>query len=295
MRDDLAERLFALLPPELPESLLGRPEGCLASARAVKAFRAFNLSEALRLAHVALAAQRAAGALRDVADTLGLTGYILHELGVYEQAEACLREQVQLGQRIGSTRDVSYGELNIGSLYLRQGRLDDAERALEAALHGYLAVGITSCQGEALGHLAGLWCARGDLARALGAVERALAIESLEPAPKAYVLARAANLALLRGKPEEALGRAVCARELMESQGVSEFVGLVQLSYIDSLLAMNEQRSAHEAVHEAQRWLVARSLSIDDAALRQSFLLSVPEHARICQLASDTVLLGRER
>jgi serine/threonine protein kinase/tetratricopeptide (TPR) repeat protein len=285
-RDDLAERLFALLPPELPESLRGRPEGCLASARAIKAFQAGNLSEALRYARAALEAQRAAGAMRDVCDTLGLCGFFLHELGGYAESEACLLEEVQIGQRIGSARDVCYGQLYLGSIYARRGHLDQAERTLTSAMQGNAMLGLLSHQVEALGHLAGVQCARKALDQARASLDRAFALELSEPAPMAYILSRASSAALLSGQLAEALEYAGRARALVRENGLSEFAAVVAVSHVESLLASGQLQAADEALDEAQRWLEVQAEKIDEPVLRRSFLQQVAEHARIVQLAS---------
>jgi eukaryotic-like serine/threonine-protein kinase len=290
MRDELAERLLALLPPQLPESMAGRPEGCLASARGVKAFRAGNLSQALRFTRQAIAAQRRAGAMRDVCDTLGLCGYLLHEAGAYDEAEACLLEEVQLGERIGSKRDVNYGRLNLGSIYARRGRFDEAERTLREARKGYIDMGVAFYEGELLGHLAGAQLGRGDLPAARETLEAALAMP-LEPAAHAYLLARSASLALLDGRADLALEQATRARAIGHEQQLYEFVGLIEACYLESLLAAGAP-NAQAALAEATRWLQAQGDKIDDPALRASFLDSVPEHARIRALDAAARTLG---
>ncbi|MDB4973490.1 MAG: Serine/threonine protein kinase [Myxococcaceae bacterium] len=291
MRDELGARLFSLLPPELPQALLGRPEGCLVSARAIKSFQAGNLSEALRFARTALRAQRGAGAMRDVCDTLGLCGYFLHELGAYEEAEGCLLEEVQLGQRIGSTRDICYAQLYLGSIYARSGRHDAAERTLSEALKGYEKLALPSYQLEALCHLIGVQCARGELEQARCTSERALLLDLAEPAPRAYLRARASTLSLLSGRVEEALQQARSAHQLMRENDVTEFFAMIEVSYIESLLAAGEQEAAASALAEAQRWLEAQAAKIDEPTLRRGFLQQVPEHARIFQLAAATLQL----
>ena len=285
MREDLAEALLALLPAELPESLKGRPEGCLAAAHAIKAYRTGNLSGALRHARAALAAQRRAGSLRDIADSLGLCGYFLHELGLYDEAEACLLEEVQLGQRIGSQRDVSYGQLNLGSIYARRGLLADAERMLREACKGFEAMGSASYQAEALGQLTGALTAGGDLDGAAEIAARAQRLSELEPSAEAYVLAKTSTLALVRGQPCEALALSTRAQALVLTHGLTEFVAQIQLAHVAALHAAGESEAAQRAVQDALRWLTAQAGKVDDPALRMSFLEQVAEHVRLRALA----------
>jgi tetratricopeptide (TPR) repeat protein len=285
MRDDVADRLLALLPQQLPEALAGRPEGCLASARARKAYRTGYLSEALRFARDALKVLRQAGALRDVCDTLDLCGYLLHELGAYAEAEAQLLEAVQLGHRIGSTGDVCYGQLYLGSIYVRQARYSEAERALVAACDGYRKLGDASCEAEALGHLAEVQRARGDVVRARQTVERALQLDSIAIAPTALLLARLSSIALSAGLTAEALTHASNAHELMREHAVTEFLGLICVSHVESLDAAGLRAQARAVLADAARWLEAQATKLDEPALRRSFLEQVPEHAHILRLA----------
>jgi hypothetical protein len=281
MRDDVAERMLALLPAQLPEVLAGRPEGCMAAAHARKAFRSSNFSAALRFAGTALEAQRQAGALRDVCDTLNLTGYLLHELGAYGDSEARIREAVELAVRMGSESDVYYANLNLGSLYARTSRDDDAERALMAAWQGFQKLDRVPFQAEALGHLAYVQCARGELDRARQTATRVLQLELMDPAPQALALARLSAIDLAAGLTADALEHGESAHKLVRAQGITEFFGLVAVSFIASLEAVDEKARAREAREDALRWLEVQAAKIDDPALRQSFLEQVPEHAAL--------------
>jgi tetratricopeptide (TPR) repeat protein len=290
MRDELAERLLALLPPQLPAELAGRPEGCVAAARAVKSFRARNYSEALRFTLDALAAQRRAGALRDVCATLALAGYLLHEVGGYEEAQQYLLEELQLAHRIGSKRDASYGQMLLGSIFLRRGQLDEAERMARDARKGLAELGVAPMEAEVLGHLAGVQLVRGDLEGAGESIDAALAL-TLDPAPHAYVLTRASTLALLRGHTDEALAKARQARAVAHEAQLYEYVGMVEARYLECMIAAGHAE-VPSALDAAVRWLDAEAQKIDDPRLRQSFLESVPEHARIRALAAASRALA---
>jgi tetratricopeptide (TPR) repeat protein len=242
------------------------------------------LSEALRFAREALAVLRKAGAQRDVCDALSLCGYLLHELGAYAEAEPLLLEAIKLGTRMGSPSDLHYGQLNLGSSYVRQERYDAAERALLAAWEGYQKLGIVSFQAEALGHLAQVQRARGELDRARQTAERVLQFESLDAAPTALALARLAAIALSAGLTRDALDHASNAQNLVREQGVTEFVGLIALSHIESLEAAGLHAEAREAIAAAVAWLQAQAAKIDEPEWQRSFLEHVPEHAHILAL-----------
>jgi hypothetical protein len=285
-RDDLATRLLALLPAELPRALRGRPEGCLAAARAIKAFQAGNLSDALRFAEGALGALRAAGSVRDVCETLALSGHFLHELGAYQEAESRLVEMVAIAERIGSARDVCYGQLYLGAIHARSGRLEEAERVLQTAIAACMRLGVSSFQAEARGHLAGVQLARGALKDARTSLECARLLEGVEPAAAAYLLARSAEVSRREGSAQRALAEAGAAHALLSEHGVQEYVVIVELSYAEALRAVGQTREAQHVLDRASATLLLRAAEIGDAALRSSFLDQVAEHAMLRRLAA---------
>jgi tetratricopeptide (TPR) repeat protein len=284
IRDELAERLLALLRACPPEAMRGRAEGCVGSALAVKAFRMGNLSDALRHAHAALQAQRRAGALRDVADTLGLVGYFAHEVGRYEDAERDLSEQAQLGRRLGSQRDVLYAQMMLGSVYVRKRNADAADACLREALEGAQSSGLCSFEAEVRAHRAGMFELRGDLDGAERELDSARALQGVEPGAAAYVLARASSLATRRGDHARALALASEALQVSRENGVYELVGFVRLRHVESLLAAGQHAAARDALADALVWLEAQRAKIDEPALQATFVEQVAEHARLREL-----------
>ncbi|MET0285604.1 MAG: protein kinase [Polyangiales bacterium] len=284
-RDDLAARLLALIRAASPESVRGRAEGCLGSALAMQAFFARNTSQALRHAQGALEAQRRAGALRDVADTAGLAGYIAHELGRYDDAERELTEQVQLGRRLGSQRDVLYGQLMLGSVFLRKNALASAETCLREALQGYRSTGVDSYQAEAHAYLAGVLEQRGELEAAQRELDSARELKQVEPGAASYVLARASSLASRRGERERALALASEALTISRQDGVYELVGWVRLRHVESLIDAGQHDAARAALADARAWLDAQAAKIDEDEARASFLNHVAEHAGLRALS----------
>jgi hypothetical protein len=110
---------------------------------------------------------------------------------------------------------------------------------------------------------------------------RVLQLDLMDPAPQALALARLSAIDLAAGLTADALKHGESAHKLVRAQGITEFFGLVAVSFIASLEAVGEQARAREAREEAVRWLDAQAAKIDDSALRQSFLEQVPEHAAL--------------
>jgi tetratricopeptide (TPR) repeat protein len=216
-----------------------------------------------------------------------LCGYFLHELGAYAQAEPLLLEAAQLATRMGSGNDLSYAQLNLGSCYLRQDRFAEAERMLSLGLQGYQRLAIVSFQGEALGHLAEAQRARGELERARQTAERALQLESLDPAPTALALARLSAIDLSQGLIDDALEHASSAQLLVQEHGVTEFVGLIAKSHVESLEARGQSEQARAALRAAVSFIEEQAAKLDDEGARRSFMEQVPEHAHLLRLAAS--------
>ena len=119
--------------------------------------------------------------LRDVGnESLLAMGLINHgefsmELGRLDEAAGCFREAYDLWKQIGG-----YGEgwalHNLGHVYLKSGRLDEAIPTLEAALKLNQASGDVIAQATTLKYLSQAHRAAGDLAAASQARDAALAI-----------------------------------------------------------------------------------------------------------------------
>jgi tetratricopeptide (TPR) repeat protein len=297
LREDLAQRLFALLPRDLPESLAGRPEGCLLAARAIQAYRSGRYGEGLQIAERSLDVVRRAGATRDLCDTFGLCGYLALEIGAHARAEKFMLEQLPLAERIGSARDTSYGPLILGVVCLRQERFDEALSWLARALSGYEKLASIPYQVEIHSHLAGLHCATGELTRARESIERAARVGLPDPASQAYMLARTSTLDRIEGRASDAFGHAKRAFDLVRQHDIQEFWGVVALSYLESALAVRDSASASAALDVAEKWLEVRAERFEDLELRRCFLEDIPEHRRIRELGmtlrSDDAAHGR--
>src|SRR3954447_4785515 len=128
---------------------------------------------------------------------------------------------------------------------------------------------------------------RGNLLAADAAVKRALQVEAHDA--RAIALATDATIALRRGRSEEALSAAREASQLLRSHNLFDQLGFIRLAYVESLIACDALAEAREALREASAWLRGSAATIDDEALRHSFLTNIPEHARLAALAIEHV------
>ena len=61
----------------------------------------------------------------------------------------------------------------------------------------------------------------------------------------------------------------------------------IRLALAECLSAAGDQPAAREAVTTTAKWLHTCAETIDDPAMRESFLTRIPEHRRILDLARD--------
>jgi hypothetical protein len=114
------------------------------------------------------------------------------------------------------------------------------------------------------------------------------AVAALRPVPPALPLALGvlARALLAAGRPQEALGEARAAHELLESLGrVEDGEACVRLVYAEALAACGQTAEAEVALGRAAARLRARAAAISSPAWRSSFLVRLPDHARTLALA----------
>jgi len=287
VRYALGARILDRLPEKAPAELGDRVEGSMQGARFMLAFIRGDLGRALACGRETCAAYRRAGASRDVAVALNNTGFLLFELGQYEEAEWHLLEGLQLSQRLGTPGTFSGFQQNLGMLYLRTGRLEQAADAFEHSAAGLARLDMSADRALSLAFLASVSATRGEVARARDLSIRAIELSAAEPRLHAVALSLAAQIDLRAGQPVEALAAAQKAMDLVSNHDLSEYVSLIRTTHVECLLASERKAEAQKALAEAHAWLKARAAKIDDATLRSSFLTQVPEHARILELAAS--------
>jgi hypothetical protein len=90
---------------------------------------------------------------------------------------------------------------------------------------------------------------------------------------------------LSEGLTADALDHASNAQLLVQENGVTEFVGLIAKSHVESLEAAGLRDKAREALTAAVCWIEEQAAKIDDPTSQHSFLEHVPEHAHLRRLA----------
>jgi len=225
-----------------------------------------------------------AGDLRSACRERGNAGFGYFEVGQHTRAEALLRANIALAERLGLPGMVASSSRNLGLALLARGEVEQAEEQIRHAL------ALVAIEGShRLAGFAGLYHAmvlekKGDLATAEREARAALA-EWAELPLHAYALAFVARLELAQGRTAEASADAEKAFQAMGAAGgIEEGEALVRLVHAEALHAAGRLDDARTAIGAARDRLLARAADID-APLRESFLANVPDNARTLEHA----------
>jgi hypothetical protein len=87
---------------------------------------------------------------------------------------------------------------------------------------------------------------------------------------------------------EEALSSAGEAYALLETLGnVEDGEATIRLALGESLVVSSDLSSARQVLQKAVQWLRKQASTIDNCDWRKSFLIRIPEHRRILELARE--------
>jgi tetratricopeptide (TPR) repeat protein len=265
-----------------------------AKVHSVRALRSLHLGDqaaAIAVYEQAIAAASAAGDARTVAELHCNLAANWSDLGQLDQAEAGLRQSLADAERLELQHIRSWALLNLGSLLTAAGRLDEARRAVTAALEFGRKQGDQRLEGAALLYLSTVAFLDGDLRDAEHRARMASEILATPLQPAA--LAALARAVLAAGRVKEALQHARVANELLSAIGhVEDYESLVRLVLPEALAAAGEVEPARAALRVAHERLMARAAQIANADWRASFLTRLLDNARTVRLAREWGLPG---
>jgi tetratricopeptide (TPR) repeat protein len=222
----------------------------------------------------------------------GADGHILAQLGLNKLAEADLRAWFDFAEPRGMQHASFVAAGMLGGLALRRGAWDEAADWFDRADK------FEPTDPRMLGPVAGF---RAYVARQHGELE-----EALELARRSELLLRAArplhpfglavlaSIQLARGETSDALAHARAGIAIWdELEGMSEFEAAVHVALLECLLAVGAREEACQRAAQFRLRLRQRCAWIDDPALERTFILRVPDNARLVELCDE--LLGADR
>jgi tetratricopeptide (TPR) repeat protein len=260
-----------------------------AKVHGVRAARALHLGDqpaAIALFERAIAAALAAGDARTVSEMRANLAATWADMGQLDQAETGLRHGLADAERLELTYVRAWALLNLGTVLTSSGRLDEARRAMTAALEFGRTQGDQRLEGAALLYLSTIAFLGGELH---DSEHRARMASEILPTPlQPAALAALARAVLAQGRTKEALQHARTANELLATIGhVEDYESLVRLILAEALAASGDVEAARAALQAAHARLLARAAQIANPDWRESFLTRLLDNARTTRLARE--------
>ena len=229
---------------------------------------------------------RSAGDVRWTCAAMGEAGQDRLRLGDLAGARRTLEAAREEARAIGLPHTEAILTCRLGYAAAREGKLEAAEDDIARATRTFVALGDARSEGVARFYMATAQrlLRKPDFARQ--EAERALAL--LDRFPSLLPTARAvyARILLDFDEGEEALRTAMLAYEALEAGRLVEegdmYIYLVLARVLDAMEAWTRR---DEVLWSARTLLLRRADLIQPSSLRTSFLVKVPEHARILALA----------
>jgi tetratricopeptide (TPR) repeat protein len=220
------------------------------------------------------------GDLRQACRQHASVGYDQVMLGANAEAVKSLRESIAIATKIGLHQVTAQAQHNLGIALVRIGKIDEAREAERAALVALEAQQNFRTAAFARNYLAEIELAAGNAEAALVYAREALAVDAERPSFHCVYRARIASAHLLAGDTAAALAEATQAMQLMDTHGrPEEGEMVVRVAYARALHASGDIEGARNVVADIVERVTTAAARIGDAALRDSFLHAVPEHA----------------
>lgn len=210
---------------------------------------------ALAFHEQALALFRRRGNREEEARTLNASIQPCILLGSYDRALQSAMAARDIFRELGDNRRLAYVELNVGNLYHRQDRFEDALACYERAYEMFLPFADSEGLGVALYNISVSLISLNDFPRALASYQRAREMfvrhgMSLLVAQADYNIA---YLYYLRGEYGRAISMLRAAHEQSEINGDAHIRALCYLDLSDVYLELNLSGQASEMAHEGAR------------------------------------------
>ena len=285
-RADLAEEL-ATAVEAVRDTFADEP---LVAARVYNlvAQRAFFVGDLAQSLYSFLSVARCydrAGNLRLKAMHLANISAVYIELGAYGEAEATVRESLQLCERLGLPGVSWGGKLHLGVALTRRG-VPGGRDYVRAAAEGFRAQGNRRMEGACRAALARAVAQFGDMEGAEREARSSLQLLSNIDSMHAYARAVMSQVLRLMGRAQEARTHVEVGIEILHRLGqIEEGEGLLRAENVALLVDAGHLEQARSALVQAKSWLQGRADKISDAQLREQMLFEVPENARIVKLA----------
>jgi len=285
-RHEAAERLLATALANIGDFSLDPAKWAWGyRAYATRALLSGDHGQYLEQLELAVRAFESAGDVREAASERVNVGFAQTELGLYDEAEAVLRDALAGAERLGLRHVIGVAQENLGAVLFRKGRPDAARSLLDLAVARFREQGNRRMEGNALTYLAEVALSDGDVDTALAASTHAAELLANVPPLLPAALATKARALLASGAIEQALAAAGESVSRLESAASDEGESRARLTHAVALERAGKLEEAKEAIAVAGRRVKERAQRIRDAAWRESFLRNVEENRETIEMA----------
>ncbi|HXM96155.1 MAG TPA: CHAT domain-containing tetratricopeptide repeat protein [Candidatus Dormibacteraeota bacterium] len=249
---------------------------------------------ALEFHHQALKIFRTSRNLREVGRTLSTSTQPMILLGEYEPAFAAAREAGEIFEQLGDERGLIHVENNVGNIYHRQDRFEEALACYERAYQRLLPHRNAQELGIALTNIATCLIPLNDFPRALAIHQQARQYcdEYGMPLLKAQTDYNIAYLYFLRGDYGLAIEGLRASREACKKTGDAYHLALCHLDLSEIYLELNLSSEAEETAREGFRQFQKLNMGYEAAKCLANEAISISQEG---QALRSLELFGRAR
>ena len=209
----------------------------------------------------------------------------LGETGQFELAEECMRRVLDTAQKMDLKYMIGGALLNLSYFLAYRGLLDEAKTVGKQALSTTTAQRDRRFQGCAEAYLSLAEYLAGNYPAAERFAGAATGTWESVPSVRPFASALMARALLAQSRGAEALQHARAAHTQLESLGaVDEGEATIRLALAECLLDTDDRLAAQQILRQAAKRVLFQAKSIEDPAIRESFLTRFPEHRRIIEL-----------
>ncbi len=226
-----------------------------------------------------------AGDRRRSTGARGNVGYQLAWLGQYGEAMPVLRVAVADSEQLGLSSTTAFCRLALGECLISVGDYAEGVELIEGAIEAFEGQLDPRMEAQARRAYAQALLLQRRTAEAEREARRAVELCEV-PEVRLWTLAMLSEVLLARGTIEEALAtskRSMDALACVSEKDADE--PYARRVYAEALYASGDAVGARTAIAEALRSLEARSVIIDDDAVRSTYNEAVPQHRRLHELA----------
>jgi len=242
--------------------------GCRIKANILCALGKYK--QALRLYHLSLTSLRKSEDREGIARTLSAAIQAMILAGQYERALAAASEARQLFEALGDARRLGMLENNVGNIYHRQDRFEEALVYYQRAYELLLPFRDSENLLISFNNLAMCLISLNDFSRAMATYQQARKTDGMNQMPVLRTVTdyNIAYLYFLRGQYREAIAMLEATRKVCKELGNPHLLALCDLDLSDIYLELNLSDEALETADEAFRQFVELELHYEAAKAR---------------------------